>query len=84
MLLAVWRNCRASLAVKGLKRRGGVRGTLRDCGARMPAGGRTLKGGINEVFHGHVRTNLDTDPGMAEAKSALRRALKNGEVESGQ
>lgn len=43
-----------------------------------------MKGGINEVFHGHVRTNLDTDPGMAEAKSALRRALKDGEVESGQ
>ncbi|WP_254389021.1 polymorphic toxin-type HINT domain-containing protein [Streptomyces sp. AC550_RSS872] len=45
--------------------------------------GCTVKGGTNEVFHGHVRTNLDTDPGMAKAKSALRRALKNGEVESG-
>ncbi|WP_328481892.1 polymorphic toxin-type HINT domain-containing protein [Streptomyces sp. NBC_00377] len=44
--------------------------------------GCTVEGGTNEVFHGHVRTDINTDPSMAKAKSALRRGIKNKEVKT--
>ncbi|MGW3020124.1 polymorphic toxin-type HINT domain-containing protein [Streptomyces longwoodensis] len=45
--------------------------------------GCTVEGGTNEIFHGHVRTDINTDPSMAKAKSALRRGIKNGDIETG-
>ncbi|MGW2819694.1 RHS repeat-associated core domain-containing protein [Streptomyces sp. NPDC001443] len=44
--------------------------------------GCTVEGGTNEVFHGHVRTDINTDPSMAKAKSALRRGIKNGDIKT--
>ncbi|MEE2041021.1 polymorphic toxin-type HINT domain-containing protein [Nocardiopsis sp. CT-R113] len=43
--------------------------------------GCTTPGGTNEVYHGHVRTNISTDPGMARAQSVLRRAIKSGLID---
>ncbi|BCJ52199.1 hypothetical protein Asp14428_36740 [Actinoplanes sp. NBRC 14428] len=43
--------------------------------------GCTTPDGYNEVFHGHVRTDLDTDKGMAKARTALRNAIKAGLIE---
>ncbi|MFB7500362.1 RHS repeat-associated core domain-containing protein [Streptomyces sp. NPDC056161] len=40
--------------------------------------GCTTPGGTNEIYHGHVRTNLGTDPGMAKAQAVLRRGIKAG------
>ncbi|MER5429828.1 RHS repeat-associated core domain-containing protein [Streptomyces sp. NPDC002588] len=40
--------------------------------------GCTTPGGTNEIFHGHVRTNMGTDPGMAKAQSVLRKGIKAG------
>ena len=37
-------------------------------------------GGTNELFHGHVRTDINSDPGMQAAKNALRRAIKAGDI----
>lgn len=42
--------------------------------------GCTVPGGANNIFHGHVRTDLDTDPGMIAARNALRRGIKAGDV----
>ncbi|MCQ9129798.1 polymorphic toxin-type HINT domain-containing protein [Streptomyces hilarionis] len=44
--------------------------------------GCTVEGGTNEIFHGHVRTDINTDPSMAKAKSALRRGIKSKEVKT--
>ena len=33
---------------------------------------------MNEIFHGHVRSDFETDPGMQAARNALRRAIKSG------
>ncbi|MFJ9901012.1 hypothetical protein ACIQPR_47675 [Streptomyces sp. NPDC091280] len=43
--------------------------------------GCTVEDGTNEIFHGHVRTDLDTDPGMAKATTALRKGIKSGDIE---
>jgi len=43
------------------------------CGCSEP-------GGINNLFHGHVRTDVNTDPGMIAAKNALRRGIKSGDI----
>ncbi|GAB2857010.1 RHS repeat-associated core domain-containing protein [Lentzea nigeriaca] len=42
--------------------------------------GCTVEGGVNEIFHGHVRTDIGTDPGMQAARNALRRAIKSGGI----
>lgn len=42
--------------------------------------GCTSKGGTNELFHGHVRTDINSDPGMQAARNALRRAIKSGAI----
>ena len=42
--------------------------------------GCTVEGGTNEFYHGHVRTDINSDPGMQLARNALRRAVKSGEV----
>ena len=39
--------------------------------------GCTVEGGMNEVFHGHVRTDIATASGMAKAFSALRKAIRS-------
>lgn len=38
------------------------------------------QGGTNEVFHGHVRTDIATDPGMAKPKVALNKGIKSGKI----
>jgi hypothetical protein len=43
--------------------------------------GCTVEGGMNEIYHGHVRTDIDSDPGMQQARNALRRGLKSGDIE---
>ena len=43
--------------------------------------GCSVEGGTNEVFHGHVRTDIDTDPAMAKAKSALKKGIKNDDID---
>ncbi|MFJ4913952.1 polymorphic toxin-type HINT domain-containing protein [Streptomyces sp. NPDC088726] len=43
--------------------------------------GCTTPDGTNEIFHGHVRTNLGKDPGMAKAQSSLRKRIKAGDIE---
>jgi hypothetical protein len=42
--------------------------------------GCTEPGETNNLFHGHVRTDVNTDPGMIAAKNALRRAIKSGDI----
>jgi hypothetical protein len=42
--------------------------------------GCSQEDGVNEIFHGHVRTDIETDKGMVAARNALRRAIKNGGV----
>ena len=43
--------------------------------------GCTVDGGTNEIFHGHVRTDINSDPAMQQAQSALRRGIKSGDIE---
>ncbi|MFI6405081.1 hypothetical protein [Streptomyces sp. NPDC050548] len=52
---------------------------LTDRTGEVPCG-CTVEDGTNEIFHGHVRTDLDTDPGMAKAKAALRKGIKSGDI----
>jgi hypothetical protein len=42
--------------------------------------GCALEDGMNEIFHGHVRTDINTDPGMQAARNALRKGIKAGEI----
>jgi len=42
--------------------------------------GCTVEGGTNDIFHGHVRTDINSDPAMQQARNALRRGLKSGDI----
>ncbi|MFJ1760391.1 RHS repeat-associated core domain-containing protein [Amycolatopsis sp. NPDC088138] len=43
--------------------------------------GCTVEDGFNELFHGHVRSNIATDPGMAKAFSVLNKAIRKGLID---
>jgi hypothetical protein len=43
--------------------------------------GCTREGGVNEIFHGHVRANIATENGMAKAFSVLNKAIRNGIID---
>jgi hypothetical protein len=43
--------------------------------------GCTTSGGLNEIFHGHVRANIAKENGMAKAFSALKAAIRNGFID---
>ncbi|WP_410669536.1 RHS repeat-associated core domain-containing protein [Amycolatopsis sp. cmx-4-68] len=44
--------------------------------------GCTVEGGVNEIWHGHVRANIATEPGMAKALSVLKKAIRSGAIDS--
>ncbi|MFJ5658071.1 LamG-like jellyroll fold domain-containing protein [Streptomyces microflavus] len=43
--------------------------------------GCTKPDGTNEIYHGHVRTDINSDPSMAKAKAVLRKGIKAGLIE---
>ncbi|WP_168200615.1 polymorphic toxin-type HINT domain-containing protein [Allokutzneria sp. NRRL B-24872] len=51
-----------------------------DLSREIPCG-CTVPGGSNQLFHGHVRTDVSTDPGMSKANSALNKAIKSGKIQ---